>query len=151
MKIIPIDPELAAEVRKTSHAPGYGHPAHREMAAGYGPCRSCLRKFRVNEERRILFTYDPFRRREPFPLPGPIFVHEEPCSPFAASHFPPELADLPLTLEAYAPGRELLRVRRLHGASVEAEIASLLAEPRTAYLHVRNTEAGCFICEIAPG
>ena len=39
----------------------------------------------------------------------------------------------------------------LHGASVEAEIASLLAEPRTAYLHVRNTEAGCFICEIAPG
>ncbi len=151
MKIIPIDPELAAEVRKTLHAPGYGHPAHREMAAGYGPCRSCLRKFQVGEERRILFTYDPFRRREPFPLPGPIFVHEEPCSPFAASRFPPELADLPLTLEAYAPGRELLRVRRLRGASVEAEIASLLAGPRTAYLHVRNTEAGCFICEIALG
>lgn len=149
MKIIPIDPELAAEVRKTLRAPGYGHPAHCEIAAGYGPCRSCLRKFHIGEEGRILFTYDPFRRREPFPLPGPVFVHEDPCPPFSAAHFPPELADLPLTLEAYAKGRELLRVRRVQG-SVEAEIAGLLAEPRTDYLHVRNSEAGCFVCEIAP-
>lgn len=39
----------ADAVRKTRRAPDYGHPAHRETATGYGPCRHCLRTFRVGE------------------------------------------------------------------------------------------------------
>jgi hypothetical protein len=34
---------LAAQVRSSMRSPQYGHPAHRELAQGYGPCRLCLR------------------------------------------------------------------------------------------------------------
>ena len=34
--------ELADEVRRTGSSPGYGHPAHIEIASGTGPCRCCL-------------------------------------------------------------------------------------------------------------
>jgi hypothetical protein len=52
--------ELADAVRRTQRSPQYGHPAHRERAQGYGPCRLCLHTFAVGEEERILFTYQPF-------------------------------------------------------------------------------------------
>lgn len=34
---------LAAQVRRSMRSPQYGHPAHREIAAGYGPCSSSPR------------------------------------------------------------------------------------------------------------
>ena len=43
---------VAREVRESLRAPGYGHPAHREQAHGYGPCRLCLRTFRVGADER---------------------------------------------------------------------------------------------------
>jgi len=57
--VIAIPETLAQDVREPLKAPRYGHPAHVELAAGYGPCRLCLQKFREGEEDRILFTYDP--------------------------------------------------------------------------------------------
>lgn len=35
-RIVPLAEEIAEEVRRTLAAPGYGHPAHRELATGYG-------------------------------------------------------------------------------------------------------------------
>ena len=46
-RIAGIPSDLAAEVRQTLRSPQYGHPAHRETATGYGPCRLCLRTFEV--------------------------------------------------------------------------------------------------------
>ncbi|HSG38878.1 MAG TPA: DUF1203 domain-containing protein, partial [Thermoanaerobaculia bacterium] len=57
-RVISIPEEFASKVRTTLKAPRYGHPAHVEVAAGYGPCRACLQKFREGEEERILFTFD---------------------------------------------------------------------------------------------
>ena len=55
LKVVAIPTKVAELVRSTMLSPGYGHPAHREVAKGYGPCRHCLRDFKVVEEERILF------------------------------------------------------------------------------------------------
>src|ERR1700757_3827213 len=59
-RVAAIPSKVADLVRSTMRSPGYGHPAHAEVATGYGPCRHCLRDFEVGKDRRILFTYDPF-------------------------------------------------------------------------------------------
>ena len=48
---------VAAEVREAMRSPGYGHPAHREVARGYGPCRLCLRTFDVGSDQVFGVTY----------------------------------------------------------------------------------------------
>lgn len=143
--VVPIEPELAEYVRQHDHDPQYGYPATRQPATGYGPCRLCLRKFVVGRDRRILFTYNPFDGIEPFPQPGPVFVHENACEPYAdADVFPPELRETPMTLEAYAHGPELISLVRIAGEPVEVALARLLSDRAVDYVHVRNTEAGCF-------
>src|SRR5260370_40846694 len=70
-RVVAIPDAVAEKVRATGVSPRYGHPAHAEVAKGYGPCRQCLRDFAVGQERRILFTYDAFTGAEALPLPGP--------------------------------------------------------------------------------
>src|SRR5688572_10561985 len=107
-RIVALPTATAAAVRDTGRSPGYGHPTHRERARGHGPCRHCLRTFRIGEEDRILFTYDPFAGAEPLPLPGPVFIHAEPCQRYPEDGgFPAELLEHPLTLNTYARGRKL--------------------------------------------
>ena len=65
--IVPLDPAVAAEVRETLRTPGWGYPAVVETGGGYGPCRTCLRTFDRGDERRILFTFDPFAGRARIP------------------------------------------------------------------------------------
>jgi hypothetical protein len=146
--VMSIPESVAREVRQTRKAPGYGHPAHAEIATGYGPCRLCLRTMVAGEDERLLFTYDPFAGREPFPLPGPIFVHATECRPHEGGAFPDDLRFIPLTLNAYASGRHLIAQERLDNGQdqqVERALASLFADPSVEYVHIRNTEAGCFI------
>lgn len=135
----------ADRVRATGKSPGYGHPAVAEVATGYGPCRHCLRTFRIGEERRILFTLDPFHGVEPLPLPGPVFIHEETCERWPEDGgFPDELRAHRLTLNAYGRGRKLRAQEYVTDGEVEAAIERLLARPEIDYLHVRDTEAGCY-------
>jgi Protein of unknown function (DUF1203) len=107
------DASISDQVPESLHSPQYGHPAHSELAAGYGPCRSCLNVFCAGEERRLLFTYNPFDGLDEYPSPGPIFIHESQCSPYSqGSIFPPALRGLPLTLEGYGIGRWLVARER---------------------------------------
>ena len=68
-----IPQEMADEVRRTHLSPGYGHPAHLELARGTGPCRCCLRPFVPGREQRLLFTYRP-------PGMQPASWRQVPCS-----------------------------------------------------------------------
>jgi hypothetical protein len=151
-RIVPLAEETAAAVRTTLKTPVWGYPASVGVAAGYGPCRTCLAMFEVGVDRCILFTHDEFAGREPYPLPGPVFVHAEPCSPYAeVGTFPAALRDLALTLNAYGDGRVLRAQVRLddgRAARVEASIGRLLADSLVDYIHVRNTEVGCFLLEV---
>lgn len=148
VRTIPLPSALAEAARASRRSPQYGHPAHAELATGHGPCRACLRPFRAGEERRLLFTYDPFDGLDPLPLPGPVFIHEDACPPWDGEGFPAALAPLPFVLEAWSARRERLGHAHAPGTEVEAAAARLLAEPRVAYVHVRHAEAGCYVARL---
>lgn len=144
-RVVAIDTAIAEAVRSTLRSPGYGHPAHTEIATGYGPCRHCLRTFRVGAEPRILFTYDPFAGVEELPLPGPVFVHAEACERYLEDGgFPSDLRPHALTLNAYARGRRLRAQEYVTDGEVDAALERLLARPEIDYVHVRDTAAGCY-------
>jgi hypothetical protein len=144
-RVVAVGDSVADAVRKTMKSPGYGHPAHAETATGYGPCRQCLRTFSIGAERRILFTYDAFYGREDLPLPGPVFIHEEPCERYPEDGgFPVDMLTHKLTLNAYSTGRELLAQKYVFDGVVEPELQRLLTDRRVEYIHVRDTMAGCY-------
>jgi hypothetical protein len=148
-RVIALQVEVADEVRRTMVAPGYGHPAHAERATGSGPCRVCLRTFAVKADRRILFTHDPFDGLEREPLPGPIYVHARPCRRYPeTAGFPEDLRSIPITLNGYGPGRTLLVQERVSATDAEEAIERILAKPEVGYVHVRNTDAGCYIARV---
>ena len=149
-RVIAMSEELAERVRATRRSPGYGHPVHAEAADGPWPCRVCLeRKEPHGSERRLLFTYDPFHGLEELPLPGPVFIHEEPCARFAGENrFPDDLRRVPLTLNAYGQGRRLLAQEYVADGAVEPVLASLLARAEIAYIHLRHTRAGCYLARV---
>jgi hypothetical protein len=145
-----IPERLAQTVRSTLYSPQYGHPAHVEIATGYGPCRQCLKTFNQGQEERILFTYQPFVSPGALPAPGPVFIHREACRQYDELRFPEELRAIPLVLESYGERGMLLNQQRVGERTVEDVIEEQLAEPRVEYLHVRNAEAGCFIARVQP-
>ena len=147
-RIAGIPSDLAAEVRQTLRSPQYGHPAHRETASGYGPCRLCLRTFRVGVDERILFTYQPFSDPASVPAPGPIFIHATPCERYEAPRLPPDFRSLPLLLEAYGVGGELLGRERVREQPAEDVLERLFVATPAAYVHIRNEEAGCFMARV---
>jgi hypothetical protein len=144
-RVVAIPDAIANRVRETRRSPGYGHPVHSEVATGHGPCRLCLRAFRIGTDRRLLFTYDAFRGHEPMPLPGPIFIHESACERHPEdAGFPTDLLRRNLTLNAYARGRKLVNVRYIADGEPDAAIGDLLSQRAIDYIHVRDTEAGCY-------
>ena len=148
-RVVAIPTGVADSVRATRRAPGYGHPVSEEIATGFGPCRHCLRAFAIGEDRRILFTYDPFMDLEVLPLPGPVFVHASQCERYTEdAGFPTDLRRRALTFNAYAHGRNLMAQAYAANAMIDETVATLLARREIAYIHVRNTEAGCYAFRI---
>jgi hypothetical protein len=139
---------IADEVRQTMRSPQYGHPAHRELARGYGPCRLCLRIFAVEREDRLLFTYQPFQEPGSLPAPGPVFVHAEACERYHASTFPPDFRALPLVVEGFGVAGVLLVQERVEEAAPEEVVTRVFERPGVKYAHLRNGEAGCFMARI---
>lgn len=150
-----IPDDVAAEVRDTMRAPQYGHPAHREVAQGYGPCRQCLRTFAIGREERILFTYQPFGDPGSLPAPGPVFIHADACTRYDSVELPPDLRSLPLVFEAYHNGGRLVGQERVSARVPEEALAGIFERTGADYVHIRNGEAGCFMakverCQTAP-
>jgi len=90
--------------------------------------------------------HDPFFGIEPYPLPGPVFIHEIACKPYPNdAGFPEDLRRHDLTLTAYGRGRKLLAEERVErGGKVDKTVAHLLGLPSVDYIHVSDTEAGCY-------
>jgi Protein of unknown function (DUF1203) len=145
IRVVAIATEVADEVRKTMRSPGYGFPAHEEVATDVAPCRHCLRTFKVGAERSILFTYDRFRDVESLPQPGPIYIHAEHCERYdEKGGVPEELRDSPRTLEAYARGRNLAAQEYVTDGKFEPAVDRLLERPEVDYIQVQSSTAGCF-------
>ena len=150
-RVYGIPDEVAATVRATLRSPQYGHPAHAELATGYGPCRLCLQTFDEGMDRRLLFTYQPFTDPAALPAPGPVFIHEEPCVRYDGPRLPAALCALPLVLEGYGDGGTLLTQRRVGAEGVDGVLTEVFEQRETRYAHIRNGEAGCFIARVERG
>jgi hypothetical protein len=140
--------QVADEVRRTHIAPGYGHPAHLELARGTGPCRCCLRPFMAGQEQRLLFTFRPGGAAGSLLAPGPVFIHAEHCDEFDGEGFPNELRALPLAYEGRASGSRVTALIASSDLSAESQIETMFADPQAEWLHVRHAEAGCYIARV---
>ena len=144
-RVIALRQEVADAVRATGLSPFSKHPTAVEVARGHGPCRLCLRAFAVGAERRILFTFDPFEGTVPLPLPGPVYIHQAECARHAeTAGFPQDLRGRSLTLNGYGPGRRLVAEEHVRDGEVDSVIERLLDRSDVAYIHVRDTAAGCY-------
>jgi Protein of unknown function (DUF1203) len=151
-RVVPISSEVAKQVRNTGKSPVYDFPAHREVAAGRAPCRHCLRLIRKDEEELVLFTYDPFLElREP-PLPGPVYIHAEECARHSGNDvIPEEYRGRLLTLQGYGDNRALVKEIRVRDGDEQRVAEKLFSEAVIRYVHVRSTEAGCFLFRLERG
>jgi hypothetical protein len=99
----------------------------------------------VGEEKRILFTYDAFHGVEPRPMPGPVFIHADACPRYEEqSGFPHDIRAHSITLIAYGSNRQVLDEKCVDNGEVEQAVEVLLAHQDTRYLHVHDTQAGCY-------
>jgi len=145
IRVVAIPTEICVQLRASNKSPRYGHLAHTEVAGGYGPCRHCLRTFNIGEERRTLFTYDPFDGFEQVPLPGPIFIHTEACERYPeTAGYPNDLRKHAAILNAYAKGQRLVAQRHAESCQHTAVVEELLQLPDVDYIEVRDLEAGCY-------
>ena len=147
-RVVPISETVSSEVRRTMTSPHGGLPAWSSVATGYGPCRSCLRTFRQGEEERIYISYDPFRGVSKLPLPGPVFIHTEPCAEYSSGEFPTELLSIPMLLEGFGEHSRLVRSEPVDKERVDEQVAEILSADDVEFIHIRNAEAGCFIARI---
>jgi hypothetical protein len=148
-RVIPIPAAVAEETRRTRLSPGFGHAVQTHVASAqtYGPCRSCLRRTREGE-RRLLLSYNPYPEAEQVPVVGPIYIHEDPCEPYAGPGFPEELRNLPMALRGHhRDGSAIVNVK-LEDRSPEAAIEALFRDERIAYIAIQNPEAACFIARV---
>ena len=83
-----IPQEVADEVRRTRPSPGYGHPAHLELARGTGPCRCCLAPFVPGRDGGCCSPGGRAAMRASLMAPGPVFIHAGHCAAFAGEDFP---------------------------------------------------------------
>lgn len=139
---------VATAARETMKSPQYGHPAHAELASGYGPCRLCLNTFQVGTEERLLFTYQPFTDPAALPAPGPVFIHREPCERYEGPVLPEALRTLPLVVEGFGEAGDLMVQQRVGRDPFETVLQTILDSESVRYAHLRNAEAGCFIARI---
>ena len=147
-KVRGIPQEIADEVRRTRLSPGYGHPAHLEVARGTGPCRCCLRPFVPGREQRLLFTYRPSGDGASLMAPGPVFIHADHCDAYDGDGFPEELRGVALAFEARSSGSRVPELSARDDAPAEAQIKVLFEELFAQWLHVRHAQAGCYIARV---
>jgi hypothetical protein len=145
-RTVPIPTALAEAARRERRSPQYGHPTHTEVAPSYGPCRLCLDTFRVGAEERLLFTYDPFAGLDPYPAPGPIFVHADGCEPFDGGPgvLSEQVAGRVLSVRAYDADAMMTEAAVVEGERFAERVSALLDDPDVAFLHAHFAGPGCF-------
>ncbi|MEU9717584.1 DUF1203 domain-containing protein [Streptomyces sp. NPDC047976] len=161
---LPIPPATLTALRARDDA---GRPCTPyEDPEGGAPLRCCLRRSRPGEL-IALVSYAPLRRWaagagvDPgaYDEQGPVFVHGAECAgPPAGSGHPFVNAGALRTVRRYDAGGRILGGRVLalpesgapeSGAeAVDQALSEAFTDPRTALVHVRAAEYGCFLFEV---
>jgi hypothetical protein len=151
---IAIDPEIAARFRATGRD-DRGQAVHRMIApADFAyPCRVCLRYARAGEA-VLLGSYNLPKPQGVYWTPSPIFVHAEPCTPFAGEDEVAEIVrrNALVSVRAYdAEGMCLYDLGQVSdGAAVDAPLARALDDGRTSFVNIHTARPGCLLCRVEP-
>ena len=149
-RVFPIPNEVARHIRET-RLDDLGHTLSVSVATenDTGPCRSCLTVF-VPGDRRLLFSYAPNPCDHPYNEIGPVYIHEDQCTPYADhDRFPTELRTRrPIALRCYDDGGNLIGGELVGDRAVEDVIANLFESREVNYLHARTATVGCYIARI---
>jgi hypothetical protein len=145
-RVVPLPTEAANAAR---HRAGTGAADYRVVVAdspnGY-PCRHCLR-WAEPGERMILFPFTSIAEG-PYAETGPIFIHAEPCKPYARTQEYPIDFRKGRSIRAYDSDRNIIAAEVVNGTEPEAIIEKFLKKPETAFVHVRSASHGCYTMEI---
>jgi hypothetical protein len=142
-RLTPIADEEADELLSQSDVTRRVADSH----PGY-PCRRCMRDAEIGEV-MALVSFNPFRGQSEYSQPGPIFMHADGCRPFRSTdRVPAQLLRRALSVRAFDAAHAMVEARLVPGTSLEAAARELLADERTAYLHVHNAAAGCWAVRI---
>jgi hypothetical protein len=75
-----------------------------------------------------------------------VYIHADHCErSVGATAFPKEYLGRALTLLAYGDDRALLLEVRLKNGNEAEEAERLFRNPAVKYVHVRSTDAGCYL------
>jgi hypothetical protein len=129
-----------------------GQTPERQISSGAGnPCRHCLSNIPAGAQMLVL-AHRPFSEAQPYAEIGPIFLCADPCEAGGGDALPEILASPDYIIRGY--GRDN---RIVYGtgavvptASIAAEAAARLADPRVTYVHIRSARNNCFQCRIDP-
>lgn len=152
-KIVPLSREYAGKIRKDGED-DFGNKLVEQVATGKGPCRVSLKPFKVGEDVRLLISHSPFTKQNAFNQPGPIFISKEDVQPYNDIHrFPPEIKankeSFPLSLIGYNKNQNMVYTKLVGDGDVDVLIEKIFDEYHDIeYLHVRNSEACCYICKV---
>jgi Protein of unknown function (DUF1203) len=143
IRIVPLSAELTQRVRQTL-TDDFGNHLAVWQCDSPAPCRSCLRLSRIGEP-LIVFAHRPFDFVGPYAEVGPIFIHANPCEPYAdVWRFPPDFAQRRLTMRGYNDRGTIQDADLSQPGDPEATLARLFADERVRFVHVRNPAWGCY-------
>ena len=96
----------------------------------------------------ILFPYTAIPPGHPYSESGPVFVHADPCEPYAATHEFPADFRKGRVLRAYNSKFEIIDAEVVNGREPETVIEKLLQNPETAFVDARSVTRGCYTFRI---
>ncbi len=117
----------------------------RAAEGARNPCRHCL-QLMGEGERMLVLAYRPFAQAQPYAEVGPIFLHERECPRYEGESLPDWFRHLqPALVRGYGHD-DWIRYETgavLPGSELEEACRKILADPATAYVHVRS-RFNCF-------
>ncbi len=143
----PIPTALVAALRAGGPDANGLPPERGAIASGSGePCRHCLQNTPAGQEYLIL-AHCPFPAPQPYAETGPIFLCARDCAAWSGQGMPPILTTSPdYLLKGYSHGHRIVygSGRIVPKEGVEGYAATLLGDPRIAYVDVRSARNNCF-------
>lgn len=123
-----------------------GQVPERAVSNGDGnPCRHCLAMIPAGAGMLIL-AHRPFPAPQPYAELGPIFLCAEACVAGGGEDLPEVLTSPDYIVRGYSAQDRIVYATGAVTAvgALSARAATLLADPRVAYVHVRSARNNCF-------
>ncbi len=111
------------------------------------PCRRCLRDAEVGEV-LLLVSYDPWTVDSPYRQPGPIFVHERDCEPWAGDVLPEQQTSRFLSVRVIDHHGMQIAGDVVPGTDLETRLRQAFSNEDTAFVHLHNAGPGCFAARV---